>query len=126
MSEIRMLAAASQRPLHRQTRAESGLDGSRRPEAARCVEAFRVRIADHVQDARGTPARDIGAVFDQQSSKASFPQAGLDEQGIELGLTVWPLEHRGKADDHPFTLRHEHVASRDLLDRQRDRVWIRK
>src|SRR5262245_32617245 len=57
---------SSKRTPHRETRAESRLDGSRCAEAARGIEAFRVRIADDVQDARGTSARDIGAMFDQQ------------------------------------------------------------
>jgi hypothetical protein len=50
--------------LHRETGAESSLDRAGGVEAARSIEAFRVRVADDVQDARGAPARDIGAMFD--------------------------------------------------------------
>ena len=60
-----------------------------------------------MQDARGAPARDIGAMLDQQSSHASFPEARLDEQRIQLGIAVRPRQHRGEADDHAVALRDE-------------------
>jgi hypothetical protein len=76
----------SQPTLHRKTGAKSSLDGASCAEAARGVEAFGVRVADDVQDARGAPARDIGAMFDQQSPHAASPEARLDEQRIELAV----------------------------------------
>jgi len=85
-----------------------------------------VRVADDVQGARGAPAGDIGTMFDEQSSHASFPEARLDEQRIELGIPVRPRQDCGETDDHAVALRQEHVAIRDLLDRQRDRVRIRE
>jgi hypothetical protein len=112
--------------LHRETGAESSLDSSGGAEAARDIEAFRVRVADDVQDARGAPARDIGAVFDQQSPHTSFPEARLDEQRIELAIPVRPRQDSCEADDHTVALRHQHVTIRDLLERQRDRVRIRE
>ena len=110
--------------LHRETGAESRLDGSNRAEAARGIEAFRVRIADDVHNARCAPACDVGTVFDQQSPNASFPKTRIDEQRIELGIPVRPWQDCGEADDHAVPLRHEYVAVRDLLDRQRDRVRV--
>jgi hypothetical protein len=79
-----------------------------------------------VQDARGALSRDLGAMFDQQSSNAPFPKCRLDEQRIELGIAVRPSEDGCEADDHAILLRYEHVAICDLLDRECDCVRIRE
>jgi hypothetical protein len=85
-----------------------------------------VRVADDVQDARGAPARDIGAMVDQQSPDASFPETRLDEQRIELGVPVRLRQDGCEADDYAVSLRHQHVTIRDLLGRQLDGVRIRE
>jgi membrane protease YdiL (CAAX protease family) len=51
--------------LHREAGAESSLDGPGSAEAARGIEAFRVRVADDVQEARSAAACEIGAMVDQ-------------------------------------------------------------
>ena len=116
----------SEPTLHGQTGAESSLDGSDSTEAARSIETFRVRVADDVQDARGALACEIGAMFDQQSAHALFPEGRLDEQRIELGIAVRSRQDRCEADDHAGALRNQDVTIRDLLDRQRDRVRVRE
>jgi len=58
---------------HRETGAESSLDECSGAEAARRIEAFRVRVADDVQDARGAAAREVSATFDQESPHTAFP-----------------------------------------------------
>jgi hypothetical protein len=112
--------------LHRETCTESSLNHSGCMEAARGIEALRVRVADDVQDARGALARDVGAMFDQQSPHASLPECRLDEQRIELGIPVQPRQYRCEADDHALSLRHEHVTIRNLLNRKSDDIRIRE
>jgi hypothetical protein len=85
-----------------------------------------VWIADDVQDARRSPARDFGTMIDQQSPYACLPEARLDEQRIELCISIRPWQDRGEADDRAVAFRHEHVAIPDLLDRQRDRIGMRE
>jgi len=92
-------AKLSKPTLHRETGAKTSLDDSARAETARGIEAFRVRVADDVQNPRGAPARDIGAMLYQQSSDASFPEARLDEQRIELGVPVRARHDGCEADD---------------------------
>ena len=99
--------------LHRKTGAESSLDGSGRPATARGIEAFCVRVTDDVQDARGALHGDIGAMFDQQSPNASFPECRLDEQPVELGIPVRPRQDCCETDDYAVALRHEHVTIRN-------------
>jgi len=65
--------------LHREPTAESGLDRSGRAETARDVEAFGVRIADHVEELRPAAARDAGTVVDQPTANALLPEARFDE-----------------------------------------------
>jgi hypothetical protein len=74
--------------LHREPTAESGVDGPGRTEAARNVEAFRVRIADHVEDLRVASARDAGTMVDQFTADALLPEVGIDEQRVEFGVAV--------------------------------------
>ena len=65
--------------LHGEPSAESGVDGPGRTETARDVEAFGVRIADHVEDLRPAAACDAGTMVDQATANALFPEAGIDE-----------------------------------------------
>jgi hypothetical protein len=74
--------------LHREPAAESGVDGPGRTETARDVEAFGVRIADHVEDLRVAAARDAGTMVDQSTANALLPEAGIDEQRVEFGVAV--------------------------------------
>ena len=107
-----MLRAGLSKPaLHRESDAESSFDGSGCLEAAREIEAFCVRVADDLQDARGAAPRHIGATFDQQSPKTSFPECRLDEQRIEFGIPVRSRKDRGEADNHAIALGHKDVAS---------------
>lgn len=76
--------------LHRETPAKPGVDDSRGPETAGDIEGFRVRIADHVEEARAPAARDVGAVFDQRPSHTALPETRIDEQRIEFGVAVRP------------------------------------
>jgi hypothetical protein len=74
--------------LHGEPGAESGVDGPGRPETARDVEAFGVRIADDVEDLRVPAARDAGTMVDQFTANALPPEAGIDKERIEFGVAV--------------------------------------
>jgi len=114
----------SQSSLHRETAAESSFDRSGSPEAAQVVEAFRVRIADHVEDARGTPARDLGTMIDQQSSTPCFQSVGSTKSASNSHCRP-PRETAAK----PTITRRaplRYVAIVDVFARQRNRVRIRE
>jgi len=112
--------------LHREARAESRIDDFDRSEAAREVEAFRVRIANDMKDTRGALVRDTGTVIDEQAPDSAFPEVGIDEERIEFGIAVRTRHDRGESEYHTVSLRHEDVTLGDLFERKGDRIRIRK
>jgi len=122
----RTTAAPLDLALHCETAAESCLDDSDSSEAARKVEAFCVRVADNIQEACGALVRDARAVVDEQAPDSAFPEGRIDEERIEFSLPVLTRHDRGESDYHPVLLRHEDVALGDLLERQGDRIRMRK
>jgi hypothetical protein len=111
---------------HSEADAESSLDPSGHAEAAGEVEAFRMRIANDVEKAGRLHASHVGNVVDETPSDAVLPEVRLDEQGVQLGTTIGTRYHRRKAGDDSIAFCNEDPSSRNLLDRQGDRVRVRQ
>jgi len=115
-----------QRSPHRQADAKSRIDRSGHAEAARDVEAFRMRIADNVQKDRCPQTSDFCNLIDESPPDALLPEVRVDEQCIQLRGAVGTRQHRGKTREDTVAFCDEDAASRNLLDRQRDRVRVRE
>src|SRR5579859_148280 len=111
-----------QRQSHQQARPESSVETADDAETAGEIEAFRVRIADHVQAARSLRARDFSAMFHQAFAHAPALGGGLDEQRIELRVAVRARRDRRKTHDGTILLQYEHAPGPDLLHRHLDGV----
>src|SRR5262245_5174852 len=72
-----------QRSSHSQSDAEAGIDGPGQAEAAGEVEAFRVRIANHVQKAGRSQTSNFGNVIDEPPSDTTLPEVRLEEQSVQ-------------------------------------------
>src|SRR4051812_40974999 len=118
--------ASRERSSHGEPDAKSGLDPPGHAEAAGQIEAFRMRIANHVEKAGGPRLSNFGNVVDESPSNAVPPEVRFDEERIQLRFAVRARHDRGKAGDDAVALRDENAAVRDLFHRQGNRVWIRK
>ena len=83
-------------------------------------------IANNVQKAGRPSSSNFGNVVDELPSDAMLPEVRLDEQRVQLRTTVEARHDSGKAGDDAVMFCDENAARRNLLDRQRDRVWVRE
>jgi len=85
-----------------------------------------MRVADHVQKGSRSRPCYVGNVLDKPPTDTMLPEVRLDEQRIQFRSTVRTRHHSGEAGDGTITLCHEDATIHDLLDRQRDRIWMRQ
>jgi len=126
LSQSHVSAVGLQAPPHAKTQTKSRLHRSGYAEAAGFVEAFRMGVANNVQKSSRSHPSDFGSVLDKSPSDALLPEVRLDEERVQLRTIVGTRHHSGKTDDDTIAFCHEDAARRDLLNRQRNRVRIRK
>jgi hypothetical protein len=73
------MRARLQRPPHSETQAKPSIDRSSRAKATGHVEAFRMGIANHVQEAGWLQPSNAGDMIDESSSDSAFPEVRLYE-----------------------------------------------
>jgi hypothetical protein len=113
-------------PREGQRRPKSRRRGTEQLEPAGAIERSGVRVADHVQRCGATLSREGDGAFDQQSPDALPPRVRLDEETVELGVAAVARQDDGESDDRAVALGHEDMPADDLLERQSNRVRIRK
>src|SRR5271165_3222081 len=65
-------------------------------------------------------------MLDQHPPDSAPLNAGLDEQGVELGIAVGARQDGGKAGDGLAALQYKYPSGRDLLERYVDRVRMQQ
>jgi hypothetical protein len=85
---------------------------------------WEIIAASGAQSLATSFSRYIRDLVRSDSYKPLFPEMRLDEQGVQLRTAVGARQHSGEAGDDAVAFCDEDAARINLLDRQRDRVWI--
>src|SRR5262249_9716093 len=116
----------SEPPAHQEAGTEAGFRDADDLEAARRVEAFRVRVANNVDGRRSAPVRGRCAMLDERATKSPASGIRLDKQRIQFRVPVLTRKYRREAFDGARGLEDEDVSGVDLPGRQIDGIRVRE
>jgi hypothetical protein len=69
-------------------------------------------------------AGDLDTVVDERSSDATTPDVRVNEQGVQLDISVWPGQQGSETNDLAVSFRDEDRTCGDLIYRQFDRIGV--
>jgi len=81
-------------------------------------------IADNAKRSGPLCADDLDTVVNQRSSDATTPDVRINEQGVQLDVSIRPGHQRSEPNDRSVSLRDEDCTCSDLIYGQFDRIRV--
>ena len=81
-------------------------------------------IADNAKGSGSLFADDLDTVVDQRSSDATTPDVRVNEQGVQLDVSIRPGQQGSKSNDLAVSFRDEDRTRSDLIYRKFDRIRV--
>jgi hypothetical protein len=115
-----------QRLVHEKPNAKASPLDAAISKSATPIELGGVQVTKHVQHPGTTETGSLSAVLDESCAVSPAPVRGLNEQGIELGVTVVSAKNGGEPTDTSKCFDDKHLAGTDLLERKLNGIRVRE